>query len=91
MDALTNPRAPAKLTDAEKMTRYEAWAQFTANAGTYEVSGSTLTTRPIVAKNPSVMGQPSTQEFKIAGKTLTLIQKSADGQRVTTTTPTRVE
>ena len=82
---------PAKLTDAEKMARYEAWAPFTANAGTYEVSGGTLTTRPIVAKNPSVMGQPSTREFKIAGKTLTLIQKSADGQRTTTTTLTRVE
>ena len=47
---------PAKLTDAEKMARYEAWRTLTANSGTYQVSGSTLTTRPLVAKDPAVMG-----------------------------------
>ena len=74
------------------MARYEAWAPFTANAGTYEVTGGTLTTRPIMAKNPSVMGQPSTREFKIAGKTLDFDprspQRSTDNHK---TTLTRVE
>lgn len=84
---------PAKLTDAEKMARYEAWDAFTANSGTYEVKGNLLTTQPIVAKNPSVMGQAQTREFKIDGKMLTLIQKSPGGQpaRETRTTLTRVE
>jgi hypothetical protein len=66
----------AKLTDAEKTARYEAWEPLTANAGTYEIKGTTLTTHPMVAKNPSVMGQTQTREFKIDGKILTLIQKS---------------
>src|SRR5688572_10176532 len=36
------PKDPAKLTDAEKIARYEVWDAFTANSGTYQVSGSTL-------------------------------------------------
>jgi hypothetical protein len=84
---------PDKLTDAEKIARFEAWERFTANSGTYEVKGGTLTTTPIVAKNPSVMGRTQTREFKLAGSTLTLISKSATGQPAseTRTTLTRVE
>lgn len=88
------PKDPAKLTDAEKGARYEAWDAFTANSGTYQVSSSTLTTRPLVAKNPGVMTGPvGTRTFRIEGNTLTLIQKSAAGQPVseTTTRLTRVE
>jgi len=40
------PKDPNKLTDAEKIARYEQWSRFTANAGTYEVKGATLTRRP---------------------------------------------
>lgn len=84
---------PAKLTDAEKMARYEAWRTLTANSGTYRVSGSMLTTRPVVAKDPAVMGPEITREFRIEGKALTLIRKSDPGQPVseTTTRLTRVE
>ncbi len=39
-------------TDAEVLTAY---GSFIANSGTYEVSGSTIVTRPIVAKTPNVM------------------------------------
>lgn len=81
-----NAADAAKLTDAEKMARYEAWNAFTANAGTYQISGSTLTTRPMVAKNPGVMGTSATREFKIDGRTLTLIQTSAAGQPASQTT-----
>jgi hypothetical protein len=96
----TEPRKPVpaakdpdKLTDAEKLARFESWDVFTANSGTYEVKGSTLTTTPIVAKNPSVMGRSQPREFKLAGSTLTLISKSAAGQPAseTRTTLTRVE
>jgi len=57
------------------------------------VKGSTLTTTPVVAKNPSVMGRTQTREFKLAGSTLTLISKSGAGQPAseTRTTLTRVE
>jgi hypothetical protein len=74
------PKDPAKLTDAEKIAQYELWNPFTANSGTYQITGSTLTTRPLVAKNPGVMGGTQTREFKMDGSTLTLIQKSAAGQ-----------
>jgi hypothetical protein len=82
------------LTDAEKLERFDAWDQFTANAGTYKVSGTTLTTQPSVAKNPSVMGgSGQTRDFKIEGKTLTFVQKSPAGRPAseTRTTLTRVE
>jgi hypothetical protein len=84
---------PNKLTEAEKIARYEAWNEFSANAGTYEVSGNTITAHPVVAKNPAVMGPAVTREFRIEGNTLTLIRKSAAGQpaSVTTTKLTRVE
>jgi hypothetical protein len=78
--------APAKdpdnLTDAEKIARYEQWSRFTANAGTYEVKGSTLTRRPLVAKNETVMAKNSSlaNEVKLEGNTLWLIEKSEAGQ-----------
>ena len=91
--SISNAANPGQLTDAEKMARYEAWNQFTANAGTYQIAGNTLTTQAVVAKNPGVMGTSGTREFKIEGRTLTLVQKSAAGQPAsqTTTRLTRIE
>jgi hypothetical protein len=76
------PKDPNKLTDAEKNARYEQWDPFTAQAGTYHVKGATLTRRPLVAKNVSVMttNPPIVQEFSLEGNTLWLISKSAAGQ-----------
>jgi hypothetical protein len=73
---------PAKLTDAEKLARYAEWNPFTANAGTFETKGTTLTRRLLVAKNVGVMNakDPTVHEFKIEGNTLWLVQKSAAGQ-----------
>src|SRR5215213_5304516 len=48
------PKDPAKLTDAEKVARYTEWNPFTANSGTYETKGSTLTRNLQVAKNVGV-------------------------------------
>jgi hypothetical protein len=60
---------PQNLTDAEKIARYDQWNQFTANSGTYEIKGSTIIRRVIVAKNVSVMTSqtPNIQEFKLEG------------------------
>jgi len=84
---------PAKLTDVEKLARFQAFDAFTANTGTYQLSGTTLTTHPVVAKAPGFMGTTQIREFKIEGNTLTLIDKSAAGQPVsqTTTRLTRIE
>ena len=76
------PKDPNNLTDAEKIARYEQWSRFTANAGTYEVKGATLTRRPLVAKNETVMARNSSiaSEFKLDGNTLWVTTKSEAGQ-----------
>ena len=59
-----DPRNP---TDAEKIALYAQWKPFTANSGTYEINGSTITRHSIVAKNVNAMtkGAPNIQEFKL--------------------------
>jgi hypothetical protein len=74
--AVAPAKDPQNLTDAEKIARYEQWGPFTANSGTYEIKGSTLSIRAIVAKNVNVMttGTPLVQELKLEGpNTLWLI------------------
>jgi hypothetical protein len=74
--AVTGPQAratvapakdPQNLTDAEKIARYEQWRYFIANSGPYEIKGSTLIMRPIVAKEVAGMatGTQITWEFKV--------------------------
>lgn len=48
------PEMPQGLASAEDLL--EVWNPVTANAGTFEISGDTLTRRPMVAKNPNAMG-----------------------------------
>ena len=76
------PKDPAKPTDAEIAARYAEWSPFTANSGTFETKGSTLSRRLLVAKNVGAMTakNPQVHEFKIEGNTLWLVQKSAAGQ-----------
>jgi hypothetical protein len=56
---------PRNLTDAEKIARYEQWNPFLANAGTYEVKGTTLTMHAMVAKNQERMTSAATATFEI--------------------------
>lgn len=80
--AVPPAKDPAKLTDAEKLARYEDWSPLTANAGTFEIKGTTLTRHLMVAKNSGLMRNPtpSVSEFKLEGNTLWLTSKSAAGQ-----------
>ena len=73
--AAAPPKDPRNLTDAEKIALYDQWVPFIANAGTYEVKGSTLTLHVMVAKNPGMMTTESTVtwEFKLEGNTFWLI------------------
>jgi len=74
-------RGQAPLTDADKIALYDHWSPFTANSGTYTITGNTLMTKALVAKNQGVMdGAPQAREFKIEGGTLWLIAKPAAGQ-----------
>ena len=65
--AAAPPKDPGNLTDAEKIARYEQWAPFIANAGTYELKGSTLTMHAMVAKSPDVMNTDIAWEVKSEG------------------------
>jgi hypothetical protein len=76
------PKDPNKPTDAEKIARFEQWDPFTAQAGTYEIKGTTLTRHPVVAKNVAVMttNPPIAAEFRLEGNNLWLTTKAAAGQ-----------
>ena len=84
---------PANLTDAEKATRYDEWAPFSASAGAYELKGDTLITHNIVAKQ--VRGMTLTEEatIKFTGDTFVATAKSPPGapagERQTTYTRVR--
>lgn len=59
---------PNKPTDAEKVGAYDS---FVAASGTYVLSGSTLTLKAILHKNPNEMaGEPLTYTVEIDGNTL---------------------
>jgi hypothetical protein len=83
---------PKNLTDAEKLVRFEQWSPLFANAGTYEIKGSTLTMRPIVAKNANLMNGSHAVEFKLEGpNTLWLIPTAEESAIEPRIKLTRVE
>ena len=56
-------------TDAEKIERYNS---FVVNSGTYEITDSTLTVHPIVARVPEFMGGMLLCEYHVVEDTLLL-------------------
>ena len=73
------PRALSTTENATTEEKLAAFDSFVANTGTYEVTGSTLTIRPIVARNPNYMaGGFDKYQFRIEGNTLSLTDKSTD-------------
>ncbi len=61
------PRGVATMEDL-----LNAWSPFTANAGTFEVSDTTMIRRPLVAKSPDAMGPGifNAYTFHMRGDTL---------------------
>jgi hypothetical protein len=57
------PEDPTRLTDSEKVARYDEWAPFGASAGAYEVKGDTIITHNLVAKQ--VRGVGLTEEATV--------------------------
>jgi hypothetical protein len=72
---LAPPANPSKLTDAEKIARYEHWALVTAHSGTYDVRGAVLTFRAAVAKNDAVMCGTERFEVKSEGEAIMLVSE----------------
>jgi hypothetical protein len=68
------------LPDASKATADElrtVWGPVVAEAGTYDVSGDTLTLHPQASKSPAAMAQGAliVCTFKLDGATLTIAQQ----------------
>jgi Lipocalin-like domain len=75
----SKPRALYKAQEPTNDEKIAAFDSLVANTGTYEISGSTLTIHPIVARNPNFMaGGFDKYQFRIDGTTLTLTEKSTD-------------
>ena len=62
----------ADVTKASAEELRATWGPFYAEAGTYEVSGNTITMRPVAAKNPAAMtaGAFTTWSFTMEGNAL---------------------
>ena len=67
---------PTKVTEAEALAIF---GPFQAQAGTYEVTGGSLSMSSTVAKQPQGMTpgrKPTVYSMALQGNTLTLVQKS---------------
>jgi len=86
LDTAGKPRPTTPFKTPQKPTAEEmqaAWGPFGAVAGTYEVSGTTVTARAIVAKNPAVQGKGFTRyAMKLDGQNLWLTQLDNDQGKI---------
>jgi hypothetical protein len=78
--AVAQPKDSLRLTDEEKIARFEEWNTFVANSGTYEIKGSMIIRHPIVAKIVSVMTKetPNINEFKLEGNNTLWLNPTPD-------------
>ena len=60
-------------TEEEMVEQYQT---IIVNTGTYEISGSTVTFRPILAKSPGFVGGHQTSSFRIEGDRLVLTDEA---------------
>ena len=68
------------IADVAKATADElraTWGPFVGEAGTYEVSGDTMTMRPLASKSPAAMASGAfiVSTFKVDGNTLWIAQQ----------------
>lgn len=70
-DVRTKATVSFQPTEEEMIEEYES---IIVNAGTYEIDGSTVTFRPVIAKSPGFVGGRQSSRFSISGDTLVLNQ-----------------
>jgi hypothetical protein len=83
---------PARLTEAEKLAKFEEWLPFAGVAGTYQLKGRTLVRHPLVAKNVGRTTTDQTDDIELHGDTLVIRGKlpgQPDRQRTLTLTRLR--
>jgi len=69
----TPSQVPFQSTDQEKIAQRDT---IIVNAGTYQINGSQVTFRPMVALLPEFIGGSATRTFSIDGDTLTTINQT---------------
>ena len=81
---------PSSITGAEALA---VWGPFMAQSGTYEATATTLTVKPLVAKNPVAMsGGQTVYAYTLEGDKLTLTpQQNGAGTMAAVTKLVRVE
>jgi hypothetical protein len=90
--AQPRPTVPYKTPGMPTLEELQAeWGPFVANAGTYEVSGSSVTLKAIVAKNPRAQSPQNFTRlaFRIAGNTLWLTPIETEGGPITSPVTTK--
>ncbi len=92
-DVGNRPQDDPNLTVAQLLA---AWGPFAAHSGTYEISGDSVTLRPVVAKNAGIMTRHEfiVFSFKLEGGKLSLTPlRDSNGPLAgaPTTTLTRIE
>jgi hypothetical protein len=75
-------KTPGKPTDSEKLALYEFWAPVVADAGTYELKGTTLTQRQIVNKAGAPIERTREARIEDNGNTMVEIARSGPGQPI---------
>jgi hypothetical protein len=82
---------PTRLTEAEKLAKFEEWLPFAGVAGTYQLKGRALVRHPLVAKNVGRTTTDQTDDIELHGDTL-VIRGKLPGQpdRERTLTLTRL-
>ena len=73
------PNLPRGVPTAEQLIM--VWNPFSANAGTFELSGNTMTRRPLVSKSPDAMAPGAFNEytFRVSADTLWLTTARTEG------------
>ena len=77
--------------DATDEQRLEAWGRFQASSGSYSVSGSTISSKTLLAKNPNAMGDDWDSEFKMDGEKLVRVFSNSESGNSWTVTYKRMK
>ena len=79
---------PEDPTDEQRL---EAWRPFQASGGSYSVSGSTISSTTLIAKNPNRMGDDWDSEFKMDGEKLVRVFSNSENTNSWTVTYKRMK
>ena len=71
--------------------RLEAWRRFQASGGSYSVSGSTISSKTLLVKNPNRTGDEWDSEFKMDGEKLVRVFSNSENGNSWTVTYKRMK